>query len=161
MARKKAKKTRKAARTAPNVWRKAFLAALAGHGNKTAAAKHARVARSTLYAARDTDPRFKAAWDEALDEAADVLEREAVRRATEGTVRKKFTAKGKPIIDPATGEQYVELEYSDTLLIFLLKGARPEKYRERHQVSHDGQVGQVHFFLPDNGRDQAAAGAAA
>ena len=28
-------------------------------------------------------------------------------------------------------------EYSDTLLIFLLKGMKPEKYRERYQVDHN------------------------
>ena len=29
---------------------------------------------------------------------------------------------------------------SDVLLIFLLKGHRPEKYRERYQVEHAGKV---------------------
>ena len=28
-------------------------------------------------------------------------------------------------------------EFSDTLLIFLLKGAMPEKYRERHEITID------------------------
>jgi hypothetical protein len=31
-------------------------------------------------------------------------------------------------------------EYSDTLLIFLLKGARPQKYRELRQTEHSGRV---------------------
>jgi hypothetical protein len=31
-------------------------------------------------------------------------------------------------------------KYSDTLLIFLLKGARPAKYRERQQVEVSGQL---------------------
>ena len=34
---------------------------------------------------------------------------------------------------------YTEHEYSDTLLIFLLKGALPEKYRERIETKHDFQ----------------------
>lgn len=32
---------------------------------------------------------------------------------------------------------YVEHEYSDTLLIFLLKGVLPEKYRERAEIKHE------------------------
>ena len=31
-------------------------------------------------------------------------------------------------------------EYSDTLLIFLLKGVRPQKYRELRQTEHTGKV---------------------
>ena len=46
----------------------------------------------------------------------------------------KRDASGKPIGIPAAVR-----EYSDTLLIFLLKGARPEKYHERHQ--HTGVEG--------------------
>jgi hypothetical protein len=48
------------------------------------------------------------------------------------------------VIDPETNKPvtvpYVEHEYSDTLLIFLLKGARPEKYRERADVRHSGKI---------------------
>ena len=43
-------------------------------------------------------------------------------------------------VHPETGEQYAECDYSDTLLIFLLKGNRPEKYRERLNVQHEGGV---------------------
>jgi hypothetical protein len=34
-------------------------------------------------------------------------------------------------------------EYSDTLLIFLLKGLRPEKYRERFEHSGPGKGGAI------------------
>lgn len=90
----------------------------------------------------------------ALDESADLLEQEARRRAEQGVQRLKFhngaTIKvqaqgpggeplvnidGAPIMVP-----YVEHEYSDTLMIFLLKGIRPEKYRERTDVRHSGKV---------------------
>ncbi len=45
-------------------------------------------------------------------------------------------------------------EYSDTLLQFLLKGERPEKFRERYEVSGtvQHQALHVHFEIPDNGR---------
>ena len=51
--------------------------------------------------------------------AADILEDEVDRRAVEGVEKPVGWHKGKP-------GGYVR-EYSDTLLIFLLKGDRPEK----------------------------------
>ena len=61
----------------------------------------------------------------AQDEAVQVLEDEAVRRAYEG-VEKPVTVAGQ--------REFVR-EYSDTLLIFLLKGARPQKYRDNVNVT--------------------------
>jgi hypothetical protein len=52
-----------------------------------------------------------------------LLEDEAMGRAVEGVE--------KPI--SVNGELKTIREYSDTLLIFLLKGAAPEKYRERYE----------------------------
>lgn len=96
-------------------WRAAFLAALAVQGNVSAAAQAAKVGRRTVYDLRAADPAFAAAWDKALEEGADALEAEARRRAFAG---------------------------SDTLLIFLLKGARPERYREniKARVEHSGEI---------------------
>lgn len=66
---------------------------------------------------------------EALDDAVDDMELEAKRRAFKGTL--------KPVYQG--GEKVGEIrEYSDTLAIFLLKAHRPEKYRERHEVRHQG-----------------------
>lgn len=129
--------------------RAAFLAELAARGNVSDAAAAAGVPRQTVYDWRAADPAFAAAWDAALDQAADTMEREAFRRAVEG-VAKPLTSMGKVL----TQEVEVEVdgvkrmvkvpltiqEYSDTLLIFLLKGARPEKYRERQQVEHTGRL---------------------
>ena len=42
----------------------------------------------------------------------------------------KFSPKGEPIIDPRTGEQYYEHVHSDLLAIFMLKAAKPGKYRD-------------------------------
>lgn len=120
-------------------WRGAFLASLRLTGNVTRACKAAQIARGAVYELRNKDADFAEAWEDALDEAADVLEAEARRRAHDGLVRKKFE-KGLPVIDPATGEQYYELEYSDTLLIFLLKGARPSKFRDNYSVKHEGRI---------------------
>jgi hypothetical protein len=124
-----------------NVWHDGFFAALAETGNVTKACKAVRIERKTVYKARDRDPAFRACWAEALDEAADRLEEEARRRAHDGLIRYKFRRDGTPLLHPTTGEPYYELDYSDTLLIFLLKGCRPEKYRERQDVSVTGQGG--------------------
>ena len=62
----------------------------------------------------------------------DDLELEARRRAVEGTERPVFYQGGEV--------GYVR-EYSDTLLIFLLKAHRPNKFRER--VEHEHKVPQA------------------
>ncbi len=143
-----------AAATLAHDWKPIFLAALAKRGNISDACKAARIHRSTAYDHQQSDEQFAAAWLVALDEGADVLEAEAHRRSVSGLVRKKFTKDGDPIIDPATGKQYVELEYSDTLLIFLLKGARPEKYRDR--VDHDHHFDKPIQFIEVVGESAAA-----
>lgn len=120
-------------------WEKAFLAAFSKLAVVSYACDAARVNKTTVYHRRNNDPAFAALWDEAREAATDKLEREAERRAAQGLTRKKFTSKGQPVIDPETGEQYAEREYSDTLLIFLLKAARPEKYKDRHE--HTGASG--------------------
>lgn len=69
------------------------------------------------------------------------MEQEAFRRAVEGTEKPVFGSMGFRM---GSGEIGRVREYSDTLLIFLLKGARPEKYRERTEIRSD----QTHHF-PD------------
>lgn len=120
-----------------------FLAELAKRGNVRDACKAARIARATPYRWREADPDFAAAWRDALDQAADVLEREAFRRAVTGVQEPVFGSLGP---GQGTGEVGAVRKYSDTLLIFLLKGARPEKYRERVDNRIDGTVNHLHTF---------------
>lgn len=152
MARRRSKPTPKKLRE--------FLELLAGNGNVTVSAEACNLNRRELYRRRDEDEEFAAAWDAAMEEATDHLEAEARRRAVEGLVQKKFDKDGCPVIDPETGQQYFERAYSDTLLIFLLKGARPEKFRDRQQLEHTGPGGEalpapavVNVYIPHNGRD--------
>lgn len=73
------------------------------------------------------DEKYEQAFNSSQETVADTLEAEAMRRAVSGT--------HKPIY--FKGEQIDTVrEYSDVLLMFLLKGARPEKYRERFDVSN-------------------------
>lgn len=135
---------------------RAFLKALARTGNISAAAKMAKVARRSHDNWLKIIPEYRRAFVEAMDRAADRLEREALRRAAEGLRRFKFH-QGLPIMiacdkdhpeavlvtkpDGSQGHvrHYYEHEYSDTLLIFLLKAVRPEKFRERYEVKHEGK----------------------
>jgi hypothetical protein len=139
--------------------KRTFLEAYAQTGNVSAAAKLAGVGRRTHYDWLENDEAYAAAFAEAADDAADLLEAEARRRAVEGLVRYKFNKDGTPIIHPDAYKlgpdgtlvldptvervRYFEREYSDTLLIFLLKGARPEKYAERRVLSGKGKGGAI------------------
>jgi hypothetical protein len=112
--------------------RERFLAHLGnGHTIKSSAAAAAPKVPGTKawYRLRKTDAEFAELWDEALEEGIQQLEEEARRRAVEGVT--------VPIM--YRGEQVASVqEFSDTLLIFLLKAKRPEVYRDRHHVEHHG-----------------------
>ena len=118
-----------------------MLAAIAGTGNISKAATVANVARAQHYAWLKQDPEYAQAVQDAMEQAADALESEARRRAEEGVDEPVFY-KGK--------ECGVIRKYSDTLLIFLLKGGRPERYRERHEVTgKDGAPFSVSVTLAE------------
>jgi hypothetical protein len=82
-------------------------------------------ARASACEWRDDDPGFAAAWREALETGADLLEDVSTERAFNG---------------------------SDTQLIFQLKARRPEKYTERarREVHHSGRFA-VAFDPEDEG----------
>lgn|SRR5574341_90687 len=118
-------------------WAKAFLAALGRKGVVSYACRIARVPRCRAYVLRHADPDFAADWDRELQQALDIMEEEAYRRAIKGCIRKKGVYyRGRKIATETMAE------YSDTLLIFLLKGGRPEKFRERfdHTTNLTGSV---------------------
>lgn len=111
-------------------WAPQFLEALSNTGNVRYACKSAGVARQTAYDFKGKDAEFAEKWDDAIDESTDVLELECRRRALHGVERKRWVrsgtdAKGKPQF-----EQVVEREYSDVLLMFLLKANAPQRFRE-------------------------------
>ena len=76
-------------------------------GNVRASCLAAGIARKTAYVWRDRWATFAAEWDEALEDACDVLEAEARRRG---------------------------MSISDRLLMFLLKAHRPEVFGDKAQV---------------------------
>jgi hypothetical protein len=93
------------------VKKRAFLAELRQRYSVYHACLAAGIGRTTVYAWRQEDEEFAMAWDAALEDAADVLEASAYQRALEGDT---------------------------TLTIFLLKGALPDKYRERTSTELTG-----------------------
>lgn len=109
-----------------------FLEALADTANVSAAAKKIRISRQYMYQVREEDEEFAAAWDEAVKLGTAALEDEAVRRAMDGTLKPVFYQ----------GEKVGSIrEYSDTLLIFLLKARDPDKYADRVKKELSGPGG--------------------
>ena len=108
-----------------------FLEALASGLSVTGAAAEAGVHRCTPYGWREADPEFAKAWDIARDAGTDRLEDEAWRRAYSGTDRPVFQA------GALVGKTR---DYSDLLLIFLLKGRRPDVYRDNAKLEVSGNV---------------------
>jgi hypothetical protein len=83
----------------------------------------------THYLWMHTDPAYAEAFEASRDEAAQVLEDEAVRRAQQGVEEPVY--QGGKLVGTVQ-------RYSDTLLIFLLNGARPDKYKQRSSVEVTG-----------------------
>jgi hypothetical protein len=77
--------------------------------------------RVTIFRWRQNDPSFSKAHSEAMEAGTDVIEQEAQRRAVDGYVRPVFQR----------GELVgFERVYSDILAALLLRGRRPEVFRE-------------------------------
>ena len=111
-----------------------FLAALSGCGSILRASRLARIDRTTHYVWMREDPTYRARFEEARQQAVQGLEDEAVRRAWHG-VRKPVLYKGKQVY--IQGEPLYETEYSDALLIILLKANDPERFGDRQRITID------------------------
>jgi Bacteriophage Sf6, terminase small subunit-like len=95
--------------------REKFLEGLSEGLSVGAAARSAGFARRTAFEWKAEDPDFAAAWEEAYESGTDAIEEVAIARAK---------------------------EKSDSLLMFLLKSRRPDKYRERsaHEANKNARV---------------------
>lgn len=110
-----------------------FLAFFSECASVSKAAKKSKNARSNIYQWLKEDEKFKALYEAACEAALGALEDEAVRRAYEGTVKPVFQG-GKKV--------GAIREYSDTLLIVLLKARAPEKYKDRTYNELTGKDGK-------------------
>jgi len=102
--------------------RRAFLAALAETG-QVATAAHAvgYTDTSFLQKLRRENEDFAEEWDHAVEAATDILVDEAVRRAKDGVHEPQYY-KGEVV--------GYTIKHSDALLMFLIRGHRPDTYRE-------------------------------
>lgn len=110
--------------------KRAFLASYEHWANVSEACRQAGIARSVVYRWQESDEQFSLAMRQAGDAATERLEREAWRRATEGTPYKRTSYwHGEPV---GTDEK---IEYSDNLMMLLLRARRPETYRDNVNVA--------------------------
>jgi hypothetical protein len=109
-----------------------FLAELALDGNVTRAANAVGVDRSNAYQRRLRNPEFAKRWDDALESFADAVEAEAFRRAVTGTTKGIWWQGAR------VGE---EQQWSDSLLLALLKAKRPQQYGDASRIQLTGAEG--------------------
>lgn len=134
----------------------AFLAAFTVHGTITAAATQIGHDRDIHYRWLREDPDYRERFAGAREGFADKLEAEALRRAHDGVDRIRFSA-GK-VIRREDGTPWIEKEFSDTLLLAMLKAHRRELYGDRTAVEHSGEVRTIQGLLsevPDDGATAA------
>ena len=120
------KATRRRSHQADPEAQAAYLAALPKYFTVTAACAHAGISYARLAGWRESDGAFLVQEQTARDAIADQLEAEAIRRAFKG-VR-------VPVYQGGLLAGHVT-QYSDQLLTLMLKALRPEKFRERSEIS--------------------------
>lgn len=138
-------------------WVKPFLDHLRTSCNVAGSCRAVGVSSTAVYALRDKDADFAAAWDDALEDAYDYLEAEARRRAFEG-VEEPVVYQGQltPVWErnpdgtfvkdddgnlvqarnPDGSSKFLTVrKYSDGLAQFLLKGYRRRKFGEKLELT--------------------------
>lgn len=105
----------------------AFLEEYMRSGRVDLATRHVGILYHFPYHWARVDEEFKAAWARAREVAAQALEDAAYRRAKTGVLVPVYQ-KGMLV--------GMERRYSDGLTMFLLKGMKPDVYRDR--VEHSG-----------------------
>lgn len=141
----------------PHDWRAVLLEALRTVPVLQHACEVAQVERTTVWRAREREPEFAAAYDDAMEAGIDRAEQEAFRRAVVGYVEPVIdkgrlayafetfvTDEGKTEFRMVLDEQGQPVpltvrKHSDALLALILKGRRKRLYAERiEQTGADG-----------------------
>lgn len=108
----------------------AFLENYAQWANITFACQASGIGRSTFYTWQEHDAEFAALFNQASEAATERLEKEAWRRATEGTPYTRTSYwHGEPVGTDS------KVEYSDQLMMLLLRARRPDLYRDKLDVA--------------------------
>jgi hypothetical protein len=124
----------------------AFLDALSRLASISQACQFARIPRRTVYNWRNQNKGFATAWEKAIELGTDTLEDEAVRRALQGVL--------KPVYQQGRRVGSIR-EFSDALLIALLKARRPKKYRDNLKVEASVTGGVLLMPTPATKEDWA------
>ena len=109
-----------------------FLEHFKDTGNVTVSARAIGTARQNVYVWINEDPDFAKSFENAKEEALDLLEKEIQRRGFEGDEKQYFDKEGNV--------SSIQRQYSDTLAIFFMKGNRPDKYKDRVEQENKGAV---------------------
>ena len=129
--------------------KRAFLLSYSECLNIKRSSAHVKVHRSLHHLWLKRDPIYAEAFAYARQLGVEALEEEAVRRARDG-VERAVWYQGEEV-----GKEQV---YSDVLLIFLLKGNMPEKYRERYEhMGKDGGALEVRVVYDEEPSDVGGA----
>jgi len=109
---------------------RAFIAALAESGSVSLAAKAVNMAPEGAYMLRrqPAAESFAEAWDKALDHGAEIIDANAIERATNGVAVPIFH-KGEQV-----GERRV---YNERLTMWMLQHRKPKKYGRAHRGDID------------------------
>lgn len=124
-----------------------FLNFYIAYGTIGKAALKIGIERQTHYDWLNNDDSYAAAFAKARRMAADLLEEEAWRRAVDGDER--------PIFHKGAKVGSVR-HYSDALLTLLLKGAKPEVYKDRveNEIVGDGSADLCWEGVIENGSNE-------
>lgn len=125
-----------------------FIQILEDAGNVSQASRAINFSRQWMYEVKKEDKEFRERWENAINVATDRLEREAWRRAVDGyeepvVYQGQFSyipdpedPKNKFLTDGEGKPRIVTVrKFSDQLISLLLKGHRPDKYRERTEIT--------------------------
>jgi hypothetical protein len=118
-------------------WEGDFLRAYMDSGIVRHACEKARVTSSMVQRRRKEDAEFDSAFLDAFEGAADTVEATIMKRGRDGVPKIKEIYER----DSETGQMRLikreeTKEVSDTLLIFMAKAMRPEKFRDTVDHSH-------------------------
>lgn len=107
-------------------WDNFFRRVVDSGGNVTRACELGKFSRWCVYEHEKKDPAFALRLAVARQAGLDVMEEEAMRRAVEGVE--------EPVGFHMGVSTTVRRNYSDSLIQFLLRGGKPDKYRDRSLV---------------------------
>ncbi|HXJ42850.1 MAG TPA: hypothetical protein VNH18_26450 [Bryobacteraceae bacterium] len=118
--------------------KQAFLAAMRQSGVIRVSAEAAGISSSTAGCWREWDPQFARDWDQAEQEAIDLIEARGTQLAMEG-----YT---EPVWQAGILVGHVR-KFDSRLIQFFLERRRREKYKRVEGVEHSGSVGTINLDL--------------